>query len=299
MGTGVDVPSLPGGWRTVEADGLVIHHDPVDASLAAGLSRSGPPLRARLERLLGVREAQRVEVVLIPAAETRAGADLPEAPGWAAGFTPSGSRVLFIRVGALGVYPDRDVTSIFAHELGHAELSALAAPGRLPRWFEEGACMVLARPWDLRDSFTLTVAALFHATVPFTRLENGFPEEERAARAAYARSFALVSWLARRGGGAAALGQVARRMGEGRSFDSAFALEFGMTPRRAMDAWDASRGRWVRVVRVLTGTTTLWVVVTLLFMVVLLHMQRRKRAVLQRWEAEEGPEDAPPGPREP
>ncbi len=292
---------LPAGWETREAEGLRIHHRPGDASLAAGLVRSGPAVRRRLASLLQAPGGPPVDVVLIPAGEDegRSDAPLPRAPDWAAGFTVAGSGVLFVRVRALGVYPDRDLTSVFAHELAHAELGRLAGPGRLPRWFEEGTCMVLARPWDLRDTWSLTLALLFHDSGSLTRHQGGFPEEGAAARAAYAESFAFVSWLAEHGGGAAALGRVARRTGEGRSFASAFALEFGMTVEQALAAWRASVGRWVRIGSILTGTTTLWLVVTLLVLAVWIRRRRRTREILARWELEEGPDGVPPGPVEP
>ena len=83
--------------------------------------------------------------------------------------------------------------------------------------------MVLARPWDLRDSYSLTLAVLFHQDTSLLTMERRFPQEARAARAAYARSFSFVSWLAENGGGAAALGRVAQGVGRNVPFDNAFA----------------------------------------------------------------------------
>jgi hypothetical protein len=292
---------LPAGWSSSEAEGLRIHHRPGDAPLAASLARNGPPVRRRLAAILNTASSVPVDVVLIPAGENEARSDarLPTAPDWASGFTVAGSGVLFVRVRTLGVYPDRDLTSVFAHELAHAELGALAGPGRLPRWFEEGTCMVLARPWDLRDTWSLTLALLFHERGSLTRYEGGFPEAAGAAQAAYAESFAFVSWLAENGGGAAALGRVARRTGAGESFEAAFALEFGLTTNQALEAWRASVGRWVRIGSILTGTTTLWLLVTLLLLGVWIRRRRHSREILARWEMEEGPDEMPPGPLEP
>jgi MYXO-CTERM domain-containing protein len=157
--------------------------------------------------------------------------------------------------------------------------------------------MVLARPWDLRDSWSLTLAVLFHDAAAVLHHDRVFPQEGGAARAAYAQSFSFVEWLARQGGGPAALGRVAQRVGGGRPFVSAFALEFGMTPVEAVAAWRGSMGRWYRTVSVLTSTTTLWIGILVLVLLTALGQRRRRRRILARWELEEGPPD-PEGPPE-
>jgi hypothetical protein len=294
-------PGHPPGWEVIEADGLIIHYRPQNGTLASGLARSGPGIRARFAQVLETGASRPVDVVLIPSGPRGEGegSGIPVAPDWAAGFTVPGSDVLFIRVRTLGVYPDRGLASVFAHELGHAELGRLAGPGRLPRWFEEGACMVLARPWDLRDSLSLSLAMLFRDPATLIDLEHHFPERSAAARSAYAQAFSFVSWLAERHGGAAGLGRVARRVGEGNDFSTAFTLEYRLTPRQALEAWRRSVGRWHRIITVLTGTTVFWIVAGLLFITVALRKRRRSRAILERWEAEEGARGVPDKPIEP
>jgi peptidase MA superfamily protein len=226
----------------------------------------------------------------------------PEAPDWAAGYTQTGSRVLYLRLGALGVYPHSDLLSIFAHELAHAELGELAGRAALPRWFDEGACMVLARPWDLRDSVSLTLALFFHAPEPLARLEAEFPPDESAARSAYAQSFSFVSWLAEEHGGPEALAAVARDVGQGRPFDVAFTRRIGRTPLEAERAWGRSVARWYRLVPVITGTTALWSALSVMFILVLIRNRRRIRERLSAWETEEDEpagNDTSPGERSP
>lgn len=289
---GLQAGALPADWLTAEIEGTRIHYHPGDGTLAGSLARVAPAVRGRVARAVGTDPADPVDVVLVPRRPGDAeGAHLPQAPDWAAGFTVAGSGVLFIRVSAMGVYPDRDVASIFAHELGHAELGRAAGATRLPRWFEEGACMVLARPWDLRDSWSLTLAMLFQDSSAVLQHGQVFPQDGGAARAAYAQSFSFVEWLARQGGGPASLGRVARRVGSGRPFASAFALEFGMTPPMAVAAWRGSMGRWYRTVSVITSTTALWMGILALVLVVALGQRRRRQRVLARWELEEGPAD--------
>jgi hypothetical protein len=285
----MDPERLPAGWRTLTVAGTAIHFPPAAASLAENLARAAPSVRGRVAQALNTDPAAPVEVILVPRDRDEAGAaDAPAAPHWAAGFTVPGSGVLYIRIGALGVYPDRDAASIFAHELGHAELGRVAAPARLPRWFEEGTCMVLARPWDLRDSWSLTLAVLFYDPAAVLQHQQGFPQDASAARAAYAQSFAFVEWLARRGGGEASLGRVALRVGGGQTFTTAFALEFAMTPQGAVRAWRTSMGRWYRTVSLITSSTTLWVAMVLLLALGAMGQRRRRRRILARWALEEG-----------
>ena len=170
-------PELPDGWQSRQAPGITIHYRPDNATLAAGLQRDGPAIRDRVALLLGPEAGVPVQVILLPASGRHADEVAPRAPDWAAGFTVPGSGVLFIRVGTLGVYPDRDLASVFAHELGHAVFGNLSRNRGLPRWFEEGSCMLVARPWDLGDSFRLSVAVVFHGRAPLTSYETGFPRD--------------------------------------------------------------------------------------------------------------------------
>lgn len=285
----LDPDRLPDDWRTLSLTGTEIHFPPAAASLAESLARSVPAVRGRVSRALGTDPATPVDVILVPRSNEEAtGAGVPAAPHWAAGFTVPGSGVLYIRTGALGVYPDRDAVSIFAHELGHAELGRVAGPVRLPRWFEEGTCMVLARPWDLRDSWSLTLAVLFYDPAAVLDHQQSFPRDASAARAAYAQSFSFVDWLSRRRGGTLALGRVAQRVGGGQAFAAAFAREFAMTPRMAVRAWRTSMGRWYRTVSMMTSTTTMWVAMVLMLVVGAVGQRRRRRRILARWDLEEG-----------
>jgi hypothetical protein len=294
------LPELPDGFHTLSTTMGGVHYHEADAPLAHSLASVVPAVRYRINRILGVSDPRPVEVVLVPKSPAQARrADLPGAPQWAAGYTVPGSGVLFIRVGSLGVYPHRDVASVLAHELGHEELARLAGPRALPRWFEEGTCMVLARPWDLRDSWSLTLAFMFGDPADLLLADDAFPEDEGKARAAYAEAFSYTEWLTRRGDGPEALGRVARDVGRGRPFESAFALQFGLSPRAGVAAWRSSMARWYRVVSWITGSTTLWVGMILLLVLVAMRQRRRRRLVLQRWEDEEGPQEVSSRPIEP
>lgn len=159
--------------------------------------------------------------------------------------------------------------------------------------------MVLARPWDMRDSLTLTVAALFQPRHPFDRYTHGFPENAAAARAAYARSFSFISWLVERHGGLGRIIHLSRRVGAGTPFNAAFALEYGTPPVEAARLWQLSVGRWHRITSLLTASTTFWLAIVGLLTLVFLRKRRRDRAILERWEREEGNWDIPEGPIEP
>jgi hypothetical protein len=267
-----------------------LYYTEATAALAASLARDAPAIRARVSTLLEAgEEIGPVAAVLIPDAYPEAEGGMPEAPAWASGFTRSGSNTVFIRASSLGKYPDRDAASVFAHELAHVEFARLTGEARLPRWFEEGACMVLARPWDLGDDASLAFAWL-RGGDGMTDLERSFPAGSGAARAAYARSFSFVGWLAERGRGTAPFGRIARRVGSGMPFETAFALEYGLTPAAAEAAWRSSAGAWRRVVEIAGDTSVLWAGVLLLLVFVFIRQRLRRRRVLESWEMEEGPD---------
>jgi hypothetical protein len=253
------------------------------------LARQAARILPRLEAELGSRLAGPFHLLLIP---PEPGGD-PEiarldaaAPPWAAGFVLPTRRVGGIRVSLASRYPYGDLRSVLVHEITHMLLHD-AAGGNLPRWFDEGVATRAGRRWGWRDRYVYSTALLTGGLPSLDEMDSYFRSTESRARTAYAGSFDLVSRTVREHGEG-----VLREIIAGaatRPFPVAWEAATGIPLARAEAAWRRGsllRYRWIPA---LTGTTTLWIGITMLALFAVARRRARSQEILERWEREEGP----------
>lgn len=277
----------PEGRLRIELGDCVLE---APAELRAHLDRLAEragPLLPRLHASLGLRPASPYRILLIP----RGALSEPElraldaaAPPWAAGFVLPHLRIGAIRVARADRYPYSDLASVLIHEATHMLLHD-AAGDRLPRWFGEGVATGLERAWGLRD---VLVHASSLLTGPLPRLQDldpAFDGGDARARAAYAAAFDFMRVTVRRHG----TGVVAAIIREAatRPFPEAWRSATGVTLARAEADWRRGSLLLYRWIPVLTGTGTLWGLITLLAFGALARHHARRRAILERWDAED------------
>jgi hypothetical protein len=162
----------------------------------------------------------------------------------------------------------------------------------------------------MRDVLVFSSSVLTGRLPRLEDLDAAFLASEARARAAYAASFDFVRF-ARRRLGPGIVGQVVRGARE-RGFEPAWETATGEPLQKTEDAWRHDSLLLYRWVPTLTGTGTLWGVITVLAFAAFARRRARVRAILERWEREEGPaldpgggavweppfEDADPAPEE-
>ena len=117
------------------------------------------------------------------------------------------------------------------HELVHLTLAELAGSRQLPRWFNEGAAILLAGETRHVDPTAISRAMATNSLVTFDEIEAllSFPNEQAAL--AYSESYHAVKFLVRRHG-ALALKKYAEALPSHADARSAFRAAFGE------DSWD-------------------------------------------------------------
>ncbi len=242
----------------------------------------------RVERDLGTPALAPYRILLIPPGELTD----PEmaqldaaAPRWAAGFLLPARRVGAIRMRAVGHYPYGDLSAVFTHEVTHM-LMRDAAGDNMPRWFSEGVATGIERAWGLRDMFVFSSSLLTGRLPKLDEMDRAFHASPSAARRAYASSFDFVSW-ARREHGEEVVSEILRRAST-LPFPQAWEAATGDTLASSEASWRRGSLLMYRWMPALTGTTTLWIVVTLLTFLAAARRRARSRAILERWDAEDG-----------
>lgn len=178
------------------------------------------------------------------------------------------------------------------HELVHLLLAELAYPNRLPRWFNEGAAILLAAETQHVEPTLLSRAMATNSLLTFDDIEAmlAFPNEK--ASLAYAESYHAVNFLTRRFGFSAITNYARARA---QHADGRFAFQQAFNE----DLWDFETAffdyvrknfRWY----FLWEETVLWGVgIFSLFIAAYIATRLRTRKKAAQWEQEEAepPED--------
>ncbi len=250
------------------------------------LAERSAQILPRIESSLGMRATSRFRMVLIPVGPIE-DPDLrridASVPWWAAGYTIPSLRLCVIRMSMAGRYPYGSIEAVLAHEVTHLMLHDSGA--RIPLWFEEGIATAEGRRFEFRDMLAFS-GSLLTADLPrLAELDSSFHASAAEAQLAYAGSHAFVARTIRDHGPAVVRNilRVSREM----PFEVAWEQVTGTSLGRAESAWRRTsliRYRWIPL---LTASSTLWIAIMLLSIVV----GARKRAVAQRtrerWAREE------------
>ncbi len=213
---------------------------------------------------------------------------LPPTPEWSVGYAVAGRRIIVLKTAFMRGTVHQDVLSTFRHELVHILVQDAAGPyaALVPRWFNEGLAMIHTRAWGLGDVVNISKHLITRKPLPLGELTRGFPDGRWSASVAYAQSYLFLTHL-RKEYGSGAPGSILRRVGSGTAFNEAFREVTGR-PLHSVEA-DWRRGlTWrYRYIPMVTSGGTLWLLVTLLFVLGYLRKRRRNRRRLEEWEEEE------------
>ncbi len=250
------------------------------------LAERSAQILPRVEASLGLRPAARFRMVLVPAGPIE-DPELREidasVPWWAAGYTIPSLRLCVIRMSMAGRYPYGSIEAVLAHEAAHLMLHDSGA--RIPLWFEEGIATAEGRRFEFRDMLAFS-GSLLTADLPhLAELDSSFHASAAEAQLAYAGSHAFVARTVRDHGPAVV--REILRAARDRPFETAWQQVTGTSLREAESAWRRTsliRYRWIPL---LTASSTLWIAIMLLSIVVGARKRAAARRTRDRWASEE------------
>lgn len=286
-------PSGTGPPAAVQAAAFRIVGPPSLARQADRLAEISPGLAEDLARKLDAPPLPEMTLYLVSERGPDAGPPGgPEGliPPWAAGVALPERDSILIHADRVGVYPQRSLPGVLAHEIAHLLMHRAAGEGadRMPRWFREGVAGALARDGEAMDFFYLWTSPIVGSSRPLDSMSDAFarPSNPSALKAAYAGSFAFVTFATQRHGE-----RLPARVLEGLRSGLDFETSWGRAASHplALDEQDWSvsvRGnrRWVAI---LTSSFAVWTLISVLFVLAAYAKRRRSRRVLERWEQEE------------
>lgn len=204
-------------------------------------------------------------------------------PEWGAGCAIPGRGEIYIHL----EQPDPgSYRQTIVHELAHVALFRGAGHAALPRWFDEGVSMWLAREWELRQSLDLALAVLSGRTHSLSEVEAllVFPEAE--ARRAYCESLSAVLYL-RQLGGRLIWGDVLEETARTGSFEQAMSATLGMSSGEFDLAWRQHTLTEFNALSLLADYTLFWIGIAGLMALAFALTKHRAHRLAQSWAGDE------------
>jgi hypothetical protein len=204
------------------------------------------------------------------------------APGWAVALAYPSLNVILVEAHALTT-PAGPQT--LRHELAHVALGQLGKDW--PRWFHEGLAMHLTGDrFSVNQYSTMFRAVTQERLFSFEHLAESWPDVPSDVEIAYAQSESFVAYLADQHG-PRGLGRLLDGVGAGEPFETSFGKAFRTSLWLEELAWKQelpSRYSWWPII---TGGSTLWLVIALISVLAYLRRRSQRTAALQRMDLEE------------
>jgi heme exporter protein D len=279
----------------VESDGIIVRAEEGMESIAKEVSEKAPGFLNDISRdLPGLDVPTDIEIRLVHNSSS-----LPDvapvgrgAPSWAAGVAYSDTGIVTV-AHSTGTNIN-DVLSVTAHELSHLALGA-ALHGRAPRWLNEGFAYLHSSDWSVARTQTLTGLAWSGNTIPLHELDDSFPAAEIEVHKAYAQSYDIVAFLARRGrytdkkdeGDRWPFRNFLGYIADGETTNDAALRAYGTSMVDLYAEWyEDLRSRFMMVPASLFGLFV-WSFAALLLVIGYFKKSRSARRILARWESDE------------
>ena len=279
-------PVTSAGYSPLETRHFSFYFLPSEKPVADQLAQRAESIRTQVIDDLGVEFATKTRVYLART-EDEFRALQPQKdkkPAWVEGIAYPALKLIILKT-----FPGKKtsvITKNFIHEFTHIAIGEVFKWRKIPRWLNEGLAMYESREWQFGRISNMTRAVLTHKLIPLKDLTDDFPREYRDAALAYDQSFYLVAFLLSKKG-PESFQQFIREYGRGGKFEKVLLESYGLSLKELEKEWKAHlkfRFSWLPLA---FSTTTLWFVITMIFLVGYWRKRKDNRLIQTKWEKEE------------
>ncbi|NVM26077.1 MAG: hypothetical protein HWN70_09225 [Desulfobacterales bacterium] len=267
---------------------FVFYFHSQDERLMRSLIDQAEGLRREVVEDLGIDFEERTKVYLAPS--SRKFQEIQpkgKVPSWAVGVAYPSLNLIIIKSPRATTRGHMDLRKVFKHEFSHIALGrAFEGREKVPRWLDEGLAMYESREWDLSRVSTMTRAVLTDSLIPLSEITGSFPQEVDRAGLAYSESFYLISFLISRYG-KESFHRFIKEYSGSKGLKEVLMGVYGIRLEELEKRWRnylKLRFSWIPIV---TSTTTLWFLVTIVFILGYLRRRKANRLKFEEWEREE------------
>jgi len=276
-------------YKEISTSHFAFYFHSQDERLMRSLIDQAEELRREIVEDLGIDFDERTEIYLAPSfrkfQEIQPKGDIPS---WSAAVAYPSLNLIIMKSPRATRRGRIDLRKVFKHEFSHIVLGrAFRGREKVPRWLDEGLAMYESREWDLSRVSTMTRAVLTDSLIPLSEITHSFPQGADRAELAYSESFYLVSFLISRYG-KESFHRFIKEYSGGKGLKEVLMEVYGIRWEELEKRWRnylKLRFSWIPIV---TSTTTLWFLVTMVFILGYLRKRRANRLKLEEWEREDG-----------
>jgi hypothetical protein len=272
----------------IDTSHFVFYYHPNDKRLMESLIDNAEALRRDVVKDLGVDFMEKTKVYLAPSfkqyQELQPGGEIPS---WSAAVAYPSLNLIIIQSPKAIKGQSIDLGKILKHEFTHIALGkAFSKREEIPLWLNEGLAMYESREWDLSRISTITRAVLTDSLIPLSEITRLFPLEANKAELAYSESFYLISFLISQYG-KENFHRFLKEYSGGKALKEVLREVYGIK-------WEDFEEKWKNYLKVrfswfplVTSTTTLWFLVTVVFILAYIRKKKAARLKFEQWEGEE------------
>jgi hypothetical protein len=279
----------------VQGEGVVVRAEAGLDALAREAAEHVPAQLARVGAdLVGLPMPRAIEVRLVKRAEDlgRAAPPMRGAPEWASGvaYPDLGIAVVATRRG----HEPIDALRVVDHEVTHLVLGT-ALGGRAPRWLDEGFAFLHAADDSPARTQLLVGMAWTGNTASLSELEEMFRGGEATVDRAYAQSYDLVAFLARRGrypdkyddGDRWPFQSFLAAIASGQTPYEAARTAYGVGLPQLFAEWHEDLRQRYLLIPASLFMLGVWVLAAILLVLGAARRRSTNRSILDRWEQED------------
>lgn len=260
-----------------------------DRALVESLAWEADTIADEVISYIGVRVEKPIEVLIATGDEFKRvqphPSDLPE---WVSGVAYHQLSLIVLKSPRSLRGKEYNLKKTFTHEVSHVILGAAFSNGEhIPRWLNEGIAMYMSREWNFNRISTMTHAVLTDSLLPLSEITYTFPRGEKEGELAYCQSFYLVSFLISTYG-KEQFHRFVQSLSQEKVVEDVVLKVYGMNLSQLETEWhDYLRLRfsWIPLI---TSASSLWFLITLIFIVGYIKKRRKAAVTVQQWKEEEG-----------
>ena len=275
-------------YQRLETKHFFIKYVDTEEKLAKHISTTSETIRGRIISDIGYDFPDKTMIILAPSIEEfqKVQPGKETIPLWASAVAYPERNLIILRSPGAIKGGRLDYEKVFTHEFTHIVVGKVLEGREAPTWLSEGFAMYESSEWHLTRMASLTRAFLTKTVIPLEKLTANFPSDPDEAELAYAESFMFVSFLINKFGKKAFHQFIRDYAADGSlrgSLKKMTGLHLFILEKEWLDYMEV-RVSWIPLI---TSATTLWFVITLIFVYGYYRKRRIARKTLQIWEQEE------------
>ena len=260
-----------------------------DRALVESLAWEADTIADEVISYIGVGVEKSIEVLIATGDEFKRVQPHPsDLPDWVSGVAYHQLSLIVLKSPRSLRGKEYNLKKTFTHEVSHVILGAAFSNGEhIPRWLNEGIAMYMSREWNFDRISTMTHAVLTDSLLPLSEITYTFPRGEKEGELAYCQSFYLVSFLISTYG-KEQFHRFVQSLSQEKVVEDVVLKVYGMNLSQLETEWhDYLRLRfsWIPLI---TSASSLWFLITLIFIVGYIKKRRKAAVTVQQWKEEEG-----------